>query len=120
LLDFIYGRVSTVTGGRRVIMLPEMSIYINPWLLALAIVLVVVIIAVAIVLSVRTHKGKIATGQENLVGRKAVVRTALDPKGEVFVEDELWSAEIEGGTAAPEEEVIVTRVEGLKLYVTRK
>jgi membrane protein implicated in regulation of membrane protease activity len=101
-------------------MIPENTIYINPWLLALAIALILVIIVVAVVLSVRTHKSKVATGQEDLVGRKAVVRTALNPKGEVFVEDELWSAEIEGGTAAPEEEVIVSRVEGLKLYVTRK
>jgi membrane protein implicated in regulation of membrane protease activity len=101
-------------------MISETTIYINPWLLTLAILIVAAIIVVAVVLSVRTHKGKVATGQENLVGRKAVVRTALNPKGEVFVEDELWSAEIESGTAAPEEEVLVTRVEGLKLYVTRK
>jgi membrane protein implicated in regulation of membrane protease activity len=101
-------------------MIPISTIYVNPWLLALAIIMVVVIIVVAILLTIRTHKSKVATGKEDLVGRKAVVRTALTPRGEVFVEDELWKAEIDGGTATPEEEVVVTRVEGLKLYVTRK
>jgi membrane protein implicated in regulation of membrane protease activity len=100
--------------------IPVSAVYINPWLLALAIVIVAAVIVVAVVLAIRTHKSKIATGKEDLIGRKAVVKTALNPRGNVFVEDELWSAEIEGGTAEPEEEVIVTRVEGLKLYVTRK
>jgi membrane protein implicated in regulation of membrane protease activity len=96
------------------------DIYINPWLLALAVLLVVAVIIVAIILGIRIHKRKVATGKEDIVGRKAVVKTALTPKGEVFLEDELWSAEIDSGTAEPEEEVVVTRVEGLKLYVTRK
>jgi membrane protein implicated in regulation of membrane protease activity len=101
-------------------MIPIMTIYINPWLLAFAIIMVVTIIVVAILLTIRTHKSKVATGKEDLVGRKAVVRTALNPRGEVFVEDELWQAELESGTAAPDDEVVVTRVEGLKLYVIRK
>ena len=99
---------------------PIATIYINPWLLALALLIVAAIIVVAVVLAIRTHKSKVATGKEGLVGRKAIVRTELNPRGEVFVEDELWRAELDSGTAAPDEEVVITRVEGLKLYVTRK
>jgi membrane protein implicated in regulation of membrane protease activity len=36
------------------------------------------------------------------------------------VEDELWTAVIDSGTAEPEEEVTITRVDGLKLTVTKK
>jgi len=49
-----------------------------------------------------------------------VVRAALDPKGTVFVEGEIWNAWMEGGKADPGEEVTVTGVDGLKLRVVRK
>lgn len=101
-------------------MTPVLDIYINPWLLALAIVIVVAVIVIAVILGTRAHKSKVAAGKEDMIGRKAVVKTALNPKGEVFLEDELWNAEIDSGTAGPDEEVVVTGIEGLKLHVTRK
>jgi membrane protein implicated in regulation of membrane protease activity len=38
----------------------------------------------------------------------------------VMVEGELWTAELDEGTAQPGESVIITKVNNLKLYVTRK
>jgi membrane-bound ClpP family serine protease len=55
-----------------------------------------------------------------MVGQKAVVKTALAPKGIVIAEGENWQAIIDKGRAEPEEEVIITKVEGLRLRVTRK
>jgi membrane-bound serine protease (ClpP class) len=93
---------------------------INPWLLALIIVIVVVCLYFVVLWSVRAHQRKIAAGKEELIGNTAVVLTALNPKGMVFVEGERWTAVIDKGQAEPEEEVIITAVEGLKLLVTRK
>ena len=101
-------------------MVPLMAIYINPWWLAFIVVVIIVVLTVAVLLIVRTYERKVATGKEDIIGRTAVVRTKLDPVGEVFVEDELWKAEIDKGTAEPEEEVVITKVDGLKLYVTKK
>jgi len=98
---------------------PVMAIYINPWLLALAIVFVIAILIMVVILVVHAHERKIGAGQEELVGQKAVVRVALNPRGMVFIEDELWNAEIESGTAEPEQEVTITRVQGLKLFVRK-
>ena len=75
---------------------------------------------IAIVLSIRTHRNRIAAGREELVGRTAVVETVLEPRGVVLIEGEHWTAIMENGKAEPEEEVIVTRVEGLKLIVNKK
>ncbi len=97
-----------------------MAIYINPWLLAFIIIIVVALVVFAVVWSVRAHQRKVNAGKEDLIGRTAVVKTALNPKGIVFVEDELWTAVIDGGTAEPEEEVTITKVDGLKLSVTKK
>jgi membrane-bound ClpP family serine protease len=55
-----------------------------------------------------------------MLGEAAVVKTALTPKGTVTVEGEIWQAVIDKGRAEPDEEVIITKVEGLRLRVTRK
>jgi membrane-bound serine protease (ClpP class) len=101
-------------------MLPVMAIYVNPWWLAFTVIVIIAVLAIVVFLVIRSYERKVTTGQEDLVGKSAVVKTELHPKGEVFVEDELWSAEIDKGMAAPEEEVTITRVHGLKLYVTKK
>ena len=70
--------------------------------------------------SVLAHRRKIVGGKEELIGKTAVVETALVPKGVVQVEGELWTAVLDEGKAEPEEEVVITKVEGLKLTVTRR
>jgi membrane-bound serine protease (ClpP class) len=59
---------------------------------------------------------KTTTGREGLIGEVAVVRRRLAPRGQVFLQGELWNAEAE----APVEEgetVRVTAVDGLTLRV---
>ena len=49
-----------------------------------------------------------------------MVDIALGHKGIVLVEGERWTAILDKGRAEPEEEVIITKVEGLKLWVAKK
>jgi membrane-bound serine protease (ClpP class) len=67
-----------------------------------------------------TYRRQVSAGREELIGKTAVVKTALKPKGVVLIEGEHWTATLDKGWAEPEEEVIITRVEGLTLVVTRK
>jgi membrane-bound serine protease (ClpP class) len=90
------------------------------WLVVLIIIIVVAFIIFAVYWSIRAHKKKVFGGKEDLIGKTAVVETALEPKGVVHVEGELWTAVLDKGNAEPEEEVIITKVEGLKLTVTKK
>jgi membrane-bound serine protease (ClpP class) len=54
-----------------------------------------------------------------LVGRTAVVRTRLQPRGQVYLHGELWQAEAaDGEEVGPGSEVVVEGVEGLTLRVT--
>ena len=96
------------------------AMYINPWLLVFIIIALAVFLYFVVIWVIRAHQRKVEAGKEDMIGRKAVVKTALNPKGMVFVEDELWNAVIESGTAEAEEEVIITKVEGLKLTVVKK
>jgi membrane-bound serine protease (ClpP class) len=93
---------------------------IDPWLWAVIIIIVVVCIYFVVLWGVQAHKRKIEAGKEELIGKTAVVEIALDPKGVVLVEGERWTAVIDNGQVEPEEEVVITRVDGLKLIVTRK
>ena len=68
---------------------------------------------------VKGQKQKPLVGPEELIGKKAIVRTALDPKGTVLVEGELWTASAEDSRIEVGEEVIVTKAEGLKLWVKK-
>jgi membrane-bound serine protease (ClpP class) len=83
---------------------------------------VVAVIAIYFVAiwTLRTYRKQIAAGREELIGKMGVVKTALAPKGLVLVEGERWTAVIDKGRAEPEEEVTITRVDGLKLFVTKK
>ncbi len=69
---------------------------------------------------IRGQKRRKATGPEGMVGRLAIAKTPLDPTGTVLAEGELWTATVEGGKIEPREEVIITKVEELKLRVTKK
>jgi membrane-bound serine protease (ClpP class) len=89
------------------------------WIALGAIVVVVVIYFIAI-WTLRTYRKQIAVGREELIGKTGVVKTALAPKGLVLVEGERWAAVIDKGRAEPEEEVIITKVDGLRLTVTKK
>jgi len=69
---------------------------------------------------VRGQRRRKATGAEGMIGRIAIAKTPLDPTGTVLSEGELWTAIAEGDRIAPGEEVIISKVEALKLWVTRK
>jgi len=69
---------------------------------------------------IRGQRRRKATGAEGMIGKMAIAKTPLDPTGTVLTQGELWTAASEGGRVAPGEEVIITKVEALKLWVTKK
>lgn len=69
---------------------------------------------------VRSQRRRKATGAEGMIGRTAVAKTPLDPTGTVLIQGELWAALSEGGTVAPGEEVVVNKVDELRLRVAKK
>jgi len=90
-----------------------------PWLIILGIILVVFTVFI-VIWSIRAHQRQVAAGREDLIGKTAVVDIALEPKGVVLVEGERWTAISNSGRVEPDEEVIITKAEGLKLRVAKK
>jgi len=86
----------------------------------IAIVFAIAFIVFVIYAIVKGQRRKLSAGVEEMIGKEAVVRTTLNPKGTVLAEGELWTAIAEGSTIEPGEEVIITKTAGLTLWVTKK
>lgn len=93
---------------------------IDPWLIAVVVICVVGFFVFAITRIIRAHRRQATTGREELVGKTAIVKVALEPRGKILHEGELWTAVLDKGRAKPGEEVIITKSDGLTLYVTKK
>ena len=93
---------------------------IDAWVIAVVAICITAFLAFVIQRVIRAHRHQASAGKEDLVGKTAEVRTALNPKGVVFIQGEHWTAISESGRVKPGEEVIITKVNGLILYVTKK
>ena len=69
---------------------------------------------------IRSQRRSKATGTEGMVNKVAIARTPLNPTGTVAVEGELWAAIAEDDQIKARDEVIITRVEELKLWVVKR
>jgi membrane-bound serine protease (ClpP class) len=92
---------------------------VDPVLIAVVAVIFAGLLAFVVNRIVVAHRRQAATGREEALGKTATVRTALEPEGTVFHEGEIWKAVLDDGQAQPGEEVVITRVDGLKLFVTK-
>jgi len=96
------------------------SLIIDLWVVILVIICVIAFIVLVINRGIAAHRLQVGAGREELIGKTAEAITALEPKGTVFIEGERWSAISEAGRVEPGEEVLITKVEGLKLYIDKK
>ncbi len=79
--------------------------------------------SVIVSFAIRALRAPAQMGKQTLVGKLAIVRTALNPRGQVRVGGELWSAELvdeESGPVKEGEAVIVVEADGLQLRVRKR
>ena len=92
---------------------------IDPWPIVIVAIAIAAFLVITIVWGIRAHRHQVSAGREDLIGKAAEVKTALNPKGTVFIEGELWTAVSEDGQAEPGDEVVITKVDRLKVWVTK-
>jgi len=117
---FTAGGITALVLGSLILFPGGPLFQIDPWLIAVVVILVVAFFAFAIQRIIRAHRRQAYTGREELIGKIAIVKVALEPEGMVFFKGERWTAISEKGRVKPGEEVIITKVDGLKLYVVKK
>jgi len=69
-------------------------------------------------IALRARRGKVLTGPQAMIGGTAIVRTPLNPTGQVEIRGELWQASLRGhASLAVGSMVCVSAIEGLVLVV---
>lgn len=111
------GMISLVIGSLLLFSNQPYGPRVSTWLIALTALLFILLLGLMITLVVRAQRRPVRTGAESLTGAKAIARTDLNPSGAVFVSGELWNAVSETGNIPKGAEVVITKVEGLKLKV---
>ncbi len=115
IASLVMGSIILFGGG------PELfQLQIDWWVIALVVIVITAVFVFVVGAVIRSQRRRPVTGKEGLVGKIALAQTELDPTGMVLVEGERWTARAEGGRIEPGEEAVVTKVEGLKLWVTKK
>ncbi len=90
------------------------------WLVAAVVVVVTAVFSFVVGAVIRSQRRRPVSGREGLIGKTALVQTEIDPTGTVFVEGERWTAKTEGDRIEAGEETVITKVDGLRLWVIKK
>lgn len=113
------GGITAFIAGSLLLFAGSPVLKIDPWLIAVICSIIAALFIFITRAIVRAQRLKQQTGREGMIGQVAVVKTPLNPKGVVLFQGELWEAIIDEGNAKEGEEVIVERVNGLRLWVKK-
>lgn len=77
--------------------------------------------AIIIGFALKAQKAPPSMGQQTFIGAVGLAKGNIDPRGQVQLRSELWSAELADGVEAIQsgDKVVVVRVEGLRLKVRK-
>jgi membrane-bound serine protease (ClpP class) len=113
------GIVSLVIGSLLLFQGAPPLFRVDPWLIATVTIVISAALAFIIHRAISIHRKQATTGREGLMGKTALVKVALNPAGTVFYKGERWSAVSESGEIKVGEQVVINRIDGLTLYVTK-
>jgi membrane-bound serine protease (ClpP class) len=88
-------------------------------LIILVVILTASFFLFAITFAIKAQRKKPVTGSEGIIGEEGTAFTNLKPDGEVKVHGEIWNAESMEGEIKKGENIIVSNISNLKLFVKR-
>jgi membrane-bound serine protease (ClpP class) len=116
----IGGVVSLVAGSLMLFKGASPVFRIDPWLIAVVCIVITGFLTFLVQRAISAHRKQAYTGREELIGKTAMVKVALNPEGMVFYKGERWTAISESGEVKVGEDVVIKKVDGLVLYVVKK
>jgi membrane-bound serine protease (ClpP class) len=112
------GIISMLLGSLMLIESPVPSLSISRLVILVAVLATAGFFAFVVTKGIRIQMKKPTTGQEGLVGQIGVVRTRIDPEGQILVRGEIWTAFCEE-PAEVGQKVRVLEVIGLQVKVEK-
>jgi len=113
------GVIAMTVGSFILFKSPLPGLRVSPYIVVPTVAATAGFILIAVRLALRAQRRRTTTGAEGMIGLIGEVRSALTPRGEIFVRGERWSAESIEGTIDVGEEVEVVSIQGLRLKVKR-
>ena len=117
---FTAGGIASLVLGSLILFKGGPLFQVSPWLIATITIVITALLAFVIHRVIWVHRRQAATGWEELIGKPAVVKIALEPEGTVLFKGERWTAVSETDRVEVGDTVIINKVDSLKLYVTKK
>ncbi|HET8575554.1 MAG TPA: nodulation protein NfeD [Methylomirabilota bacterium] len=115
----IGGVVSMLLGSLMLYDAPEPGIRVS-WVVIIPTVATTAgLVLFAVSMGLKALYRRPVTGATSMVGQLGVVKTALNPEGQVLIDGELWRAVVQDGPVAVGETVQVADIEGLTLKVVK-
>jgi membrane-bound serine protease (ClpP class) len=116
-LPAVGGTICLVLGGLLLFDPSAPGVHVSRWLLVVVPALIVAFLAVVVQAALEARHQPPMIDVDLLYGEEGVAITALDPRGEVRVGHERWSAEAVGGAIDAGRHIRVVGRSGLKLMV---
>lgn len=114
------GGIASLVLGSLILFSGRSSMFrINPGLIAGVVIVITLFFIFIVGAVIKGQRRRATTGREGMIGKKAIAKSTLSPTGIVLAEGENWSAISEIGEIQQGDEVIITKVEGLKLWVKK-
>jgi membrane-bound serine protease (ClpP class) len=114
----VAGVVSLLLGSVMLIDSPLPFMRISLWLILPVVATLTAFFVILIRTALRSHRARVTTGSEGMVGEAGEARTDLAPSGDVFVMGSHWKA-YSDATVMKGDKVVVEKVEGLTLKVRK-
>lgn len=118
----IGGTISLILGSLMLIKTESMlEIFsISYQVIIVFVILTILFFSLAINFGIKAQRKKTTTGMEGMIGELGETISELNPKGQVKIHGEIWTAESIEGKIPPNTLVEVVKVENLKLIVKKK
>ncbi len=111
------GVIALVMGSIILMQASSSFLAVSPYAVAGVLIVTFAFFFIALRGVIRSRRRQVTTGQQGLIGAVGVARTALNPRGYVFVQGERWEAISEEGPVPAGKSVRVLGVQGLTLLV---
>jgi membrane-bound serine protease (ClpP class) len=105
------GAIGLVAGSLLLFEGPDV-LRLSPWLIAFVVASALVFFVIVMTVVLKAQAGQAQEGADKVVGKRAVVRSMLNPEGHVFVDGALWRARAPEGAGRLKTGTVV-RVVGL-------
>ena len=112
------GTIAMLLGSVMLIDSPAPSLQISWAVILPVVVMSALMFIITVTIAVRVHREKTDTGKEGLIGMRAEVKADLNPRGQLFVHGEYWTAR-SSEHVHKGESVTIVGIEGLTLIVKK-